>query len=581
MPEQAKNMDKDNYIWSYYQAIKDGSVTVGKWITLVYEYIVHGIEDGRFYFDQKKADAAIEWIERHCFHTEGPKAPQKLKLELWQKAFFSCVYGIVDKNGLRQFREVMLVVGRKNGKTKIASSLGNYDFQSSEYGTRDFCLAPKLEQADLVYNDIWQMVQLDPDYKKLKELYSERDVRGLKVNDDSALPRHRMSDLAIPATNSTVKKIAFSAKKSDGFNPSLCICDEIASWEGDAGLKQYEVMKSGMGARPEGLLLSVTTSGYINDSIYDELLKRSTRFLLGDSKETKLLPFLYMIDDVDKWNDINELRKANPNLGTSVSVDYMLEEIAVAEGSLSKKTEFLTKYCNIKQNSSLAWLGSNIIEKACGEPLQLEDFRGCYCVGGFDLSRTTDLTAATIVIERVGELYVFCKFFLPSEKIAEAQAADGVPYGAYIQRGLLVPSGTNIIDYNDVFNWYRELVEQYEIMPLEVGYDRYSAAYLVQQMDAYGFHMDDVFQGYNLHPVIQELEGYLKDGKIHIGDNDLLKIHLFNSALKASSEKGRSKLVKIKPTAHIDGMAALLDAMTVRQKWYAEIGGQLKNERDK
>lgn len=581
MPEQAKNMDKDNYIWSYYQAIKDGSVTVGKWITLVYEYIVHGIEDGRFYFDQKKADAAIEWIERHCFHTEGPKAPQKLKLELWQKAFFSCVYGIVDKNGLRQFREVMLVVGRKNGKTKIASSLGNYDFQSSEYGTRDFCLAPKLEQADLVYNDIWQMVQLDPDYKKLKEILSEKDEHNRKIRDDSELPRHRMTDLAILATNSTVKKIAFSAKKSDGFNPSLCICDEIASWEGDAGLKQYEVMKSGMGARPEGLLLSVTTSGYINDSIYDELLKRSTRFLLGDSKETKLLPFLYMIDDVDKWNDINELRKANPNLGTSVSVDYMLEEIAVAEGSLSKKTEFLTKYCNIKQNSSLAWLGSNIIEKACGEPLQLKDFRGCYCVGGFDLSRTTDLTAATIVIERDGELYVFCKFFLPSEKIAEAQAADGVPYGAYIQRGLLVPSGTNIIDYNDVFNWYRELVEQYEIMPLEVGYDRYSAAYLVQQMDAYGFHMDDVFQGYNLHPVIQELEGYLKDGKIHIGDNDLLKIHLFNSALKASSEKGRSKLVKIKPTAHIDGMAALLDAMTVRQKWYAEIGGQLKNERDK
>ena len=574
-------MDENNYIYTYYQEIKSGKQTVGKWIMLVYEYIVHGLEEGMFFFDQKKANAAIDWIEHHCFHTEGPKAPQLLKLELWEKAFYSCMYGIVDKNGLRQFREILLVVGRKNGKTKIASGAGNYEFQSPEYGSRVFCLAPKLEQADLVYNDIWQMVQLDPDYKKLKDELSARDVRGLKLKDDSDLPRHRQTDLAIPATNSTVKKIAFSAKKSDGFNPSLCICDEIASWEGDSGLKQYEVMKSGMGARPEGLLLSVTTSGYINDSIYDELLKRSTRFLLGDSKETKLLPFLYMIDDVDKWNDINELRKANPNLGMSVPVDYMLEEIAVAEGSLSKKTEFLTKYCNIKQNSSLAWLGSNIIEKACGDPLQLEDFRGCYCVGGFDLSRTTDLTAATIVIEKDGELYVFCRFFLPSEKIAEAQAVDGVPYEIYIQRGLLTPSGTNIIDYNDVFAWYRELVERYEILPLQVGYDRYSAAYLVQQMNQYGFHMDDVYQGYNLHPVIQELEGYLKDGKIHIGDNDLLKIHLFNSALKVSSEKGRSKLVKIKPTAHIDGMAALLDAMTVRQKWYAEIGGQLKNERDK
>lgn len=195
-----------------------------------------------------------------------------------------------------------------------------------------FCIAPKLDQADLVYNDIWQMVTLDPEYQELKERLSEKDQHNKKLYDDGELPRHRMSDAAIPGTNSTVKKIAFSAKKSDGFNPSLCICDEIASWEGDAGLKQYEVMKSGMGARPEGILLSCTTSGYINDSIYDEMLRRATRFLLGDSKETKLLPMLYMIDDIEKWNDIGELRKSNPNLGMSVSVDYMLEEIAVAEG---------------------------------------------------------------------------------------------------------------------------------------------------------------------------------------------------------------------------------------------------------
>ena len=572
-------MAADNWIYTYYQGIKNGKYVVGRWINLIYEYIVHGLEEKRFYFDQKKASEVIDWVETHCFHTEGPLAPGPIKLELWQKAMLSCIYGIVDENGCRQFREILLVVGRKNGKTKIASALGHYEFRSEEYGSKVFCIAPKLEQADLVYNDIWQMVTLDPAYQELKEKYSVRDVRGMKVQDDSDLPRHRMSDLAVPGTNSTVKKIAFSAKKSDGFNPSICICDEIASWEGDAGLKQYEVMKSGMGARPEGILLSCTTSGYINDSIYDEMLRRATRFLLGDSKETKLLPFLYMIDDIDKWNDINELRKSIPNLGVSVSVDYMLEEIAVAEGSLSKKAEFITKYCNMKQTSSLAWLGSEIIEKATGEQLNLEDFRGCYCVGGVDLSRTTDLTAACVVIEKGGELYVFSQFWLPAERIEELTAFDGVPYNIYAQRGLLHPSGENIIEYTDVFNWFRMLVEQYEIYPLKVGYDKYSAQYLVQQMDGYGFHMDDVYQGYNLHPVIQELEGILKDGRIHIGDNDLLKIHMFNSALKVSTEKGRSKLVKIKPTAHIDGMAALLDAMTVRQKWFGEIGEQLQNRR--
>lgn len=490
----------------------------------------------------------------------------------------SAIFGIVDKDGNRQFREILLVVARKNGKSILASGIGNYVFRvEGGFGAKVYCCAPKLEQADIVYNNMWQMITLDPEWQALKEACQEKDMHNKKVNDDSMLAKHRQTDLTIPGTNSTVKKIAFSAKRSDGFNPSLTICDEIAAWEGDKGLKQYEVMKSGMGARPEGLILSCTTSGYVNDSIYDELIKRATRFLLGDSKEKKLLPFLYMIDDIEAWNDINELRKSNPNLGVSVSVDYMLEEIAVAEGSLSKKAEFITKYCCLKQNSSLAWLPAQVVERACGEPLNIEDFRNSYCVGGIDLSQTRDLTAACVVIEKAGELYVFARFWLPAEKIEEAEQRDGVPYRVYIQRGLLFPSGDNFVDYNDCFRWFTDLVEQYQIFPLQTGYDRYSAEYLTQQMKGYGFHMDDVWQGENLHGVIQETQGWLEDGKLHIGDNDLLKIHLLNGAIKMSVERGRGKLVKINPVMHIDGAAALLDAMTVRQKWYQDIGEQLKN----
>ena len=573
-----RKMHEDNFIFAYYQRIKDGSIIAGRWVTLLYEHIVSGLEQKLFFFDQKKATAAIDWFETHTFHTEGVKAPGVIELELWQKAFLSCVFGIVDEDGHRHFREVLLLVARKNGKSVIASGIGKYEWQiDGGFGAKIFCCAPKLEQADIVYNNIWQMTVLDPEYQALKIELDERDTHNVKVKDQSVLPKHRQSDLSIASTNSTVKKIAFSAKKSDGFNPSLCICDEIAAWEGDKGLKQYEVMKSGMGARPEGLLLSCTTSGYINDSIFDELMKRSTRFLLGDSKEKRLLPFLYMIDDVDKWNDINELRKSNPNLGVSVSVDYLLEEIAIAEGSLSKRAEFITKYCCLKQNSSLAWVPQKLVEMASGEALKLEDFRSSYAVGGIDLSQSRDLTAACVVIEKNEEFYVFSRFWLPSEKIDEAEQRDGVPYRIYIQRGLLFPSGDNFVDYHDCFNWFRELVEQYQIYPLQVGYDRYSAQYLVADMKAYGFHMDDVFQGDNLHGIIQETQGLLEDGKIHIGDNDLLKMHLLNSAIKMNVERGRGRLVKVTPNVHIDGVAALLDAMTVRAKYYAEIGEQLKN----
>ena len=375
-----------------------------------------------------------------------------------------------------------------------------------------------------------------------------------------------------------MKKVAFAVKSSDGFNPSLCICDEIAAWKGDDGLKQYEVFKSGMGAREDPILLSCTTSGYVNDSIYDEIVKRSTRFLMGDSKEKKLLPFIYMIDDVEKWNDINELQKSLPNLGVSVSVDFMLEEIAIAEGSLSKRAEFLCKYCNIKQNSSLAWLDARTVENMCGEALNLEDFRSTYCIAGIDLSQTTDLTAATVVIQKEGELYVFAKFWLPAEKIDEASQRDGLPYNIYIQRGLLEPSGDNFVDYHDCFKWIVSLVEEYEILPLQVGYDRYSAQYLVQDLESYGFRTDDVYQGDNLWGVLQEMEGLFKDGKVHIGDNDLLKVHLLNSAIKMSVERGRGKLIKLNPSSHIDGCAALADAFCVRQKWWNEIGDRLMNE---
>lgn len=572
-------MAGENYIFAYYQGIKDGTFCAGRWVRDIYAYLVDGLQNKAFSFDAKKANAAIEWIEGHCFHVEGPLAPGPITLELWQKALVSAIFGIVDRSGNRQFREVLLVVARKNGKSLLAAAIADYMFRiEGGFGARVYCLAPKLEQADIIYNDVWAMIQLDPEWKELKELSLVKDTQHRKVYDDSMLARHRMTDLFIPGTNSTVKKIAFSAKKSDGFNPSLCICDEIAAWQGDQGLKQYEVMKSGMGARPDGLLLSCTTSGYVNDGIYDELMKRSTRFLLGDSKERRLLPVLYMIDDIEKWSDINEIQKANPNLGVSVTVDYMLEEIAVAEGSLSKKAEFITKYCNLKQNSSTAWLPAQLVERASGPALSLEDFRDTYCVGGIDLSQARDLTACTAVIEKAGELYVFAQFFLPGEKIDECSQRDGLPYHAYIERGLLTPSGENFVDYRDCFEWFRRLVEEYQIFPLQVGYDRYSAQYLVQDMKQYGFHMDDVFQGENLYPVILETQGLLEDGRLHIGDNDLLKAHLLNGAIKMSVERGRGKLVKVNPSLHIDGAAALLDAMTVRQKYYSEIGEQLKNE---
>ena len=191
------------------------------------------------------------------------------------------------------------------------------------------------------------------------------------------------------------------------------------------------------------------------------------------------------------------------------------------------------------------------------------------------------MTACVCIIERGGVLNCFAKFFLPAERIEEASERDGLPYNAYITRGFLQPSGDNYVDYHDAEDWVTDLKKKYNIAPLRVGYDRYSAQYLIQDLNGKGYKTDDVYQGDNLYPVLQEFEGLLKDGRINIGDNDLLAVHLLNSAIKMSVERGRGKLVKIAPNKHIDGCAALIDALTVRQKDYKHIGKLLTNEGSK
>ena len=551
-------MNNENYILTYYQKIVDGSIVVNEYIELAYRYIIEGLQKKLFFFNSKKAKVAVLFIENFCRHSEGVLAGQKLKLELWQKAMISVIFGIVDNDGFRQFREVLCILGRKNGKSLLAAAISAYmAYADGEKGARIYYVAPKLEQANICFNDFQQIVYTEPMLNKISQ--------------------KRRTDFYIPSTNTSIKSLAFSAKKSDGLNISLCIADEIASWQGDAGLKFYEVIKSSFGARQQPLLFAITTAGYVNDGIYDELMNRSTRILKGASAETRLMPFIYAIDDITKWNDINELQKANPNLNVSVPVDYLLSEINVAEGSLSKKAEFLTKYCNIKQNSSQAWLKVEDVQKSCGDELKLDNFRNTYCVGGIDLSRTTDLTACCVVIEKKGKLNVFSQFFMPRERLEEAIARDNVPYSIYVQRGLLTLSGDNFVDYKDCYAWFTRLIEQYQIYPLQVGYDRYSAQYLIQDMKAYGFHLEDCWQGENMTPVIKEFEGSIKDGKYNIGNNDLMKMHLLNSALKMNAETERVKLIKVDRNVHIDGTAALLDALAVRQKWWNEIGVQLQN----
>ena len=567
----------DNYIFRYYDAIRrikrgekvEGVRAAGQFIHDIFRILTDGIKSGEYLFDARKAEKAIRFIENFCHHSEG--RADLLKLELWQKAVVSAIFGIMDPDrpDCRMFREVLLIVARKNGKTLLAAAIMAYmAYIDGEYGAKLYCLAPKLDQAELCFDAFYQIVQSDDELNNIT--------------------KKRRTDIYIQDFNTSVKKIAFNSKKSDGFNVYFCLNDEIEAWRGDSGLKQYEVISSATGSRAQPLIMSTGTAGYENEGIYDELIRRATAFLkgrkIGKEKERRLLPFLFIIDDVEKWDTREEIEKSNPNLDVSVSWEYYREQIAIAHSSLSKKAEFLTKFCNIKQNSSVAWLDFQDVERAAAKDadgipasLSLESFRGCYCVGGIDLSRTTDLTAAAVVIERDGVDYCIVQFFMPQERYKQAIDEEGVPYNIFRERGFLTLSGDHVVDYHDVFKWFFDLVKVYKIKPLKVGYDRYSAQYLVQDMKDAGFHMDDVYQGTNLTPILIEFEGKLKDGRIIIGDNGLLQSHLLNVAVDISLNDSRMKPVKIDRRSHIDGSVAVFDAFTVKMKYYNEIGRLLEN----
>ena len=566
--QERRTRKQGNAIQEYWDEIQTGGVVVGKWIRLLYEVIIRGLTEGRWFYSEKLALNAIGFIERYCHHYKGVLAPKRLKLSLWQRAAISIIFGIVDAEGKRQFSQVFWPVGRKQGKTLIAGGIGTYmGYAAGEYGSEVYYLAPKLEQADLAYSALEFNVHAEPE---LDAITKSTKYRGLVIQE----------------TNTIIRKLAFTSKKSDGYNPMFYCADEVAAWPGVNGLRQWEVMASGTGARREPLGLAISSGGYENDGLYDELMKRGTGFLMGNSREQHLLPIIYMIDDPEKWDDLTELRKSLPGLGISVSEEFIRKEIDTAHESLSKEIEFKTKYCNLKQNLSTAWLKAEDINKAFGHRMSLEAIRGFYSVGGADISQTTDLTSACIITEIDGVLWVHSHFWLPNKRLEEATKRDNIPYEIYIRKGFLSLSGEEFVNTDDVLLWFMDLVKTYKIFPLQIGIDRWSALDLIQKLNGKSFHTDTVTQGFNLSNVSDTFEGMLREGRIRdMDDNDLLKIHMADAAqqMESNAEQAhpRKKLVKISKNAHVDGVAALLDAMAMRQFKWDQLGRRLMNENKK
>lgn len=537
-----------NYVRQYVRAIRAGTVTVSEPVRQVYERLDAEAADKAcpYRFSAKLGDHAIRFIETFCRHYEGEHAGQLVKLELWEKAFIQTLFGWVDKKTrLRRFREFFLLVARKNGKSFLSACIMVYMLVADgEAGAQCVSIATKYDQAAIVYKTARKIIEQDADL--------------------SALVVPIIGGMEFKLTNSTMKALASKSKTLDGLNLHYCSCDELHAQE-DRNL--YDVTKQGMKARKQPIFGTITTAGFAREGIYDDMYEYARSVAMGTVADAHLLPVLYTLDDRAEWTDPDAWAKANPGLGTIKSRQQLADDVERAKHDPSCLPSLLVKDFNVQENSAASWLPWAVLKN---ETVAETDYLNhTYAIGGCDLSATTDLTCATLLIRRPKDpqFYVLQQYFLPKARVeqVEHQGRKEAPYRLWAQQGWLTLCDGATVDYNDVTEWFVSMVQERDIRPLWVCYDAALSGYWVPQMTDMGFEMERIRQG----PVtwtypMKRMKGLFEDHRIVYQNNPILRWCLSNTAAKSSNQRGIDSIQPEKITANrrIDGTVSLLNAMT-------------------
>ena len=525
----------------YAAAIEAGDVVVSRRVAAVYARLAGEIADNPRCFDLAKAMKPIRFIESFCKHSKGPKGGQPFELALWQRAYVAALFGFVDPaTGYRRFRESMCLMARKNGKSTLASAIMLYCLMADgEKGAQVACAATKRDQARLIFDECHNMVRQSPAL--------------------SAHVRKRKTDLWFAPTLSTLQCLGANYDTLDGLNLSCCVIDELH----EVRRELYEVLKQSQSARTQPLLIMTTTAGTNRESVFDSIYSYACKVADGSVADPTFLPILYELDARAEWEDPKAWPKANPNLGISKSVDDLRVKVERAKVDPVSLSGLLCKDFDVRETRATAWLSFDSIHNPDG--FNLEDFRGCYAIGGADLSRTTDLTsAALLMVDAQGNRYVESMSWLPEEQFHDRVRTEHIPYDKWRDAGYLRLCAGNVIDYHDVTSWFLEMVQEHGITPLFVGYDSWSARYWTDEMEANGFEMVRVIQGAKtLSLPMQQLGADFQAHRVNYGGNPLFEWCATNVGV-VSDRNGNIVPVKASsPKRRIDAFMALLDAYVV------------------
>lgn len=507
------------------------------------------IEKQIFIYDSKKANRPIEFIERFCVHSKGKFNNKPFKLEVWQKAIIESMYGFVDKKtGFRKYKKVQMYIGRKNGKSTLASALALYHlFADGENGAEIYSVAVKKDQAKIVWEEAKNMVKSSKHLRKVAKT--------------------TISDIRYADRKSIFKPLASDSNSLDGLNSSFVTADEIHAWK---NMDLLNVMYDSMAARMEPILFMTTTMGFVRQNVFDKEYDFASKVIDG-YKNTKnaiiqeeLLPWIFELDNETEIEDKEKWYKANPGLGTIKKFDFLEDKVKVALQNPIEKPNILTKDFNIAQTSYSRWLTFD--EAKNTETFELEDFKNFYAVGGTDLSSTTDLTCATVLIPTPEKIFVKQMYFIPQLRLEDKIREDKIPYDIWEKRGLVKVTEGAKVDYSDITKWYYELYKEYGIVCLNIGYDPWGSTYWVEEMKSYGFTMREVIQGARtMSSPMKVMYADLQMKKINYNANPILHWCLVNTEIKRDENDNIRPVKGRNVKERIDGCVSLINAYVVYQ----------------
>lgn len=530
-----------NYILEYWQEMKEGRVTVSKRIYKQYEKLIEDMNyHPKYVYDEAKAQRPIQFIESFCRHSKGELAGKPLKLALFQKAYISALFGFIDKEtGHRRYTESFFFVGRKNGKTTMLSAIALYMMiADGESGAEVYSVASKKDQANILFDQSHEMILQSPDLN--------RNIRK------------RKADLYFPHNFSKMQSLGKNSNSLDGLNAHLVVIDELHSIQ-DRNL--YEVMKQSQSARTQPLLIMITTAGTHRGTIFDDLYEYACNVVDGNFKDDNFLPIMYELDAKEEYKNPKCWQKANPSLHISKKVEDLERKVSRAKNNPNDLTGILTKDFNIRETTNKAWLTFDDINNE--DTFDLSQFKGTYAIGGADLSITTDLSCATLLFldPQTEQRYVHQMYWLPEDNLRKRVEEDKIPYDKWHEQGLLRLCSGNTIDYSDITEWFKEMVNECDITPLWIYYDNYSARYWVDEMEAHGFKMIRTPQGAKtLSLPMQNMGADLQKKKINYNNHPILKWCLTNTGIETDRNGNIVPVKNQSPKRRIDGTASMLDA---------------------